>query len=209
MNKILSHVLGDAYADFPIAYWPFDGQGMGGDSFVFSEMVNKVKPKVIIEIGSWKGQSAITMADACNKLNLDTAIICVDTWLGSEEHWRTPSCVSDMKMVNGRPTFYNNFIANIIHRGYTDVISPLSLPSADAFYVLKHFGIKSDLTYIDGAHDHDAVYSDLMKYWELRSNTGVIFGHDISWPGVKSAVEAFCIEKKAQYTCTNEFWTII
>jgi hypothetical protein len=38
---------------------------------------------VVIEIGSWKGASVARM----HALSPTTAFICVDTWLGSVEHW--------------------------------------------------------------------------------------------------------------------------
>lgn len=60
--------------------------GWNGDSPIFKYIINQVKPKLIVEVGSWMGQSACTMAAALKELNLDAAVICIDTWLGSKEH---------------------------------------------------------------------------------------------------------------------------
>ena len=47
------------------------------------KVIADVKPKLIVEVGTWKGASAIYMAKICRKLELNTEIVCIDTWLGT------------------------------------------------------------------------------------------------------------------------------
>jgi hypothetical protein len=211
LNKIVEKtffdLLGNVYKDFPIEFWKKDLQeNMGGDDPIFSTMVEKTTPKVIIEVGSWKGQSSISMAAACKKLKLDAKIICVDTWLGSEEHWTEGSRRKSMKFVFGRPTFYYDFLSNVIQTGHTETIIPLSLPSSTASKILNHFKIKAELIYIDGSHDAQTFSSDLKNYWELLAKDGVMFGHDVDWPDVKNSLETFCSEKNIFYISAGAFW---
>lgn len=203
----LRNILGDIYKDFPINDWPEDMQGMGGDAGEFAHMVETVKPKVIVEVGSWKGLSVLSMAKECQRLGLDTTIICVDTWLGSEEHWRTSP--HDLGLINGRPTLYQIFVANMIHEKLTDIVIPLSLPSVAAADLLKSLGVESDLTYIDASHDYDSVSLDLKKYWQIRSKNGIIFGHDIGWAPVEEAVKDFCKSKGIEFKYIPPFWRLL
>src|SRR5947208_1485127 len=67
--------------------FPEDQQNFFYDPDVFVELISLTKPSLIIEVGTWKGHSANAMADSCKRMNLHTKIICVDTWLGSQEHY--------------------------------------------------------------------------------------------------------------------------
>ena len=51
---------------------------------IFDALSGLVEPKIILEIGSWEGASTIAWANSCK----DSTIICVDTWLGSIEHYQ-------------------------------------------------------------------------------------------------------------------------
>ena len=47
-----------------------------------------------------------------------------------------------------------------------------------------------DMVFIDGAHDYDSVFADLIT-WEPKVKEGGIFaGHDIDAPGVQRALKA-------------------
>ena len=52
----------DPYEDFDASNWPDDASGWGSDSPAFGELVEAVRPSRLIEIGTWKGGSAITLA---------------------------------------------------------------------------------------------------------------------------------------------------
>ena len=61
---------------------------------IFTKFITEKRPSLIIELGSYLGWSAITMSDICRQNNIDCKILCVDTWLGSVEHWRKDQCNS-------------------------------------------------------------------------------------------------------------------
>src|SRR5687767_5354488 len=100
----------DIYSGFrPIAE---SVTGWGGADPIFGRLIELVKPRVIIEIGSWKGQSAITMADACKAQKWLPAIICIDTWLGSEEMiFKWPH---ELRRLHGFPMLYYQFLSNVV-----------------------------------------------------------------------------------------------
>jgi len=183
--------------------------GWNGDRPIFPTLVQQAKPKLIIEVGSWMGQSAANMANSCLAMGLnDTTVICIDTWLGSKEHWRDPELQKHMELVNGYPTFYRRFLTNMIQAGVKDLVLPVPMPSQIAASFLKDFSLQAELIYIDGSHDEKDVFDDLTAYWDLVTPGGVVFGDDWPWASVSNAVKAFSAEKGVPYNVNDINWLI-
>jgi len=183
--------------------------GWNGDRAIFPSLIQKLKPSLIIEVGSWMGLSAVNMATSCKMFGLnDTSIICIDTWLGSKEHWRDPNLISHLELQNGFPSFHKRFLTNVHQASVSDRVVPLPMPSQIGASFLKDFNLKAELIYIDGSHDQKDVYDDLMAYWDLLAPDGVIFGDDWPWDSVANAVKAFCAEKGCVYTVHDINWII-
>jgi len=175
---------------------PKDLQGWNGESPIFSALIQTLKPRHIIEVGTWKGQSAITMARAVKAQGLQTKITCVDTWLGALEFWdfckETPE--RDLMLKHGYPQVYFQFLSNVVHEGMQDVILPFPNTSFVAAKYFKANGITAELIYIDGSHEYADVLSDCAEYWDILSAEGMMFGDDWGWPGVRAAVEKFAAD---------------
>lgn len=190
---------------------PQDLSGWNGNSGLFSQLVAEIKPKVIVEVGTWKGQSAVTMGRAVKNLNLSTQIYCIDTWLGSLEFITNMSNTleRDLQRKNGYPQVYYQFISNVVHNNLQDIIIPVPTTSSIGAKYLAYNKIVPDLIYVDASHEEDDVYADVQNYYGLLSN-GVIFGDDfVGWPGVNKAVKQFCNEKNISYEVKeNNFWLI-
>lgn len=78
-------------------------KGWGSDGAVFSRLINKVKPHVIIEVGTFLGASALHMSNLTRQLGLDTQILCVDDfrgWPGFRNRFK------DIQMINGDVLLY-------------------------------------------------------------------------------------------------------
>ena len=181
--------------------------GWNSYSEVFNKTINEVRPQVILEVGTWLGASAIHMAKLCRKYSLNTKIFCVDTWLGAEEFWTylkdTPE--RDLKLKNGYPQVYFEFLANVVEHNVQDMIVPVPNTSHIASIILKKLEISPDLIYIDGSHEYQDVMADLNDYYELLRPGGIIFGDDISWVGVSNAVR----NKFKEYELfENNFWIV-
>ena len=87
---------------------------------------------------------------------------------------------------------------------------PCPVPSQQAARRFARGGVSADLIYLDASHDKKEVYADLRAYYLLLRDGGIIFGDDYKgWPGVKSAVDAFCWENYLTYDVEDEiFWVI-
>jgi hypothetical protein len=201
----------DPYESFDWAAWPDDASGWGSDSPAFAELVARLKPSRIIEVGTWKGGSALTLAIETEKHDLDCEIICVDTWLGALEMWtdlEDPTRHGALGLNHGYPTLYFQFLANVCRAGKQSRITPFPLPSVMAAQWFALNGIGADLIYIDGSHEEEDVYQDLLSYWDLVRPSGVLVGDDWSWDGVRLAVQRFAREEGLVIQHRHDKWEI-
>jgi hypothetical protein len=187
------------YEGFDPSEHPDDMQGWGSEDPIFEEVIRAIKPSVIVEVGSWKGASAISMAKIVQSSGLKSKIICVDTWLGSPEHFlgADPTWWSSLRMRHGYPQLYFTFLANVVRQGVQDLIIPLASTSESAAMILASKQVRPDMVYIDAAHEYEPALRDFRAYWRLLSDTGVLLGDDyIGWSGVTQAANEFSTELK-------------
>ena len=197
---------------------PLDLQGWNSNANTFHELIEEVKPKTIIEIGTWKGASAITMAHACQKLGLETKIYCIDTWLGALEfknNFEKLGAGWDTRLLHGYPQIYYQFLSNIIHEGVVDMIEAVPNTSENAV----SFVPDADLIYVDGQHTYKGCTEDLGNYFAKLRKGGIIFGDDynlktdkiggIQWSEVEKAVDDFSERNHLSVEIReNNFWII-
>ena len=184
-----------------------DLQGWMPDTFpaIFRSALGSMGKTVeIVEVGSWKGTSAIEMASICAGSDVSAKIICVDTWLGSPEHFTDIGNYQDL---------HTTFVKNVKSKDLGDVIVPLAMPSLQAVEVLKKYRVRPDIVYIDAAHEYLPVRLDIEAYWEILKPGGIMIGDDYSascWPGVVRAVNEFSITRNLQmHSCAIEpTWVI-
>lgn len=174
--------------------YPYDAQGWGGHMEFFSRMIELAHPQLVIEVGSWKGKSAIAMADALDEQRFDeTQVLCIDTWLGATEFVDKPDLdpKRGLQRLNGFPQVYYQFLANVSKSGHRDTIVPFPQTSTNAARFLKKQGVTADLIYVDASHEYEDVTQDLRSYMPLLTDGGIIFGDDYCeyWRGVVDAVD--------------------
>ncbi len=187
------------YDDFDPRKYPVDFQGWGSDAPLLGESIQLVRPQRICEVGSWKGRSAINMANAAKALGLHTEIVCVDTWLGSPEHWlrQEPEWYSSLAIRHGMPQLYYTFLANVVRAGVSDVITPFPNTSEGAAAVFSALGIRFELAYVDAAHEYEPAKRDIALYYDLLAEEGLLIGDDyLHWPGVTQAADDFAQERR-------------
>lgn len=123
--------------------------------------------RLIVEIGSFKGRSTRALAD-----NTSGLVVAVDDFYGPREI-----------EYDQRHRIYEQFLANtadltniaVIKANHRDLPEPEFVP---------------DMVFIDGAHEYDAVKTDIL-FWQSRiAKGGLLCGHDYTWcAGVKKAVD--------------------
>lgn len=198
IDKLRKMIGGDVYSTFPIQDYKEDLQGWRSKHHIFERVISAVQPKLLVEIGVWKGGSSVHMADTCRRLGLNAHLISIDTWLGSIEHFSNEQHDQNLNRLNGYPQIYRQFVANVILNNLQDYITPLPLPSSDAMELLRRLDCKADIIHVDGAHDYDMALRDLHASWEVLNDDGIIIVDDyLAWRGVSRAAYEFCAAKDA------------
>jgi predicted O-methyltransferase YrrM len=129
-------------------------------------------PLTVVEIGSWKGRSTITLASALEARGEGGVVFAIDPHTGSVEHHRRWGAVDT----------FAEFKANIERAGVSSFVEPLRMTSHDA---VERFSDGSvDVLFIDGSHEYEDVLRDCDD-WFVKLAPGALVGfNDTSWPGV-------------------------
>lgn len=187
--------LGDAFASYKFEADRVDMHGWNSRHQFFEAAFEAVKPALVIELGVWKGASCIHMANLADKADLPTQIIAIDTWLGSSAHLSNKSRRQELLPVDGFPTIYRTFLANVYQSDQQDRIIPLPMDGISAAFALQRLGVLADIIHIDASHEYEACLTDLRAYWPLLSEKGVMILDDYgSWPSVTRAACQFAAE---------------
>jgi len=166
------------------------GQGaLSADGFTFTQnwfsivegvwenLIPKIKPKTILEIGSYEGASACYLI---RKLAQESPIEihCIDTWEGGVEH---KEAASDMASVETR--FHHNTklaisrvphnVNLIVHKGLSDFHL--------ATLLSRNYSNYFDLIYVDGSHQAPDVLADAVLGFKLLKIGGHMFFDDYLW----------------------------
>lgn len=176
----------DPYANFPVM--PSNNHGWSSEHPAFEECIVQIRPKLIVEVGTWFGGSARNMARLCLKHGIeDFEIVCIDTFCGSVEMWDRTSYL--MTFRNGRPIIYDQFISNTMHEGLQKYITPFPVDSENGFLTLMGLGVRPDMVYIDAGHDYHSVANDLRNWSAILKDGGILLGDDWHHPPIKEAVK--------------------
>lgn len=184
-----------------------DIQGWNSESPLFEKLIRETKPKVIVEVGVWKGASLIHMAKLCKAAGLLTVLFGVDVWYGQVGDMITEVPLPLPKHW-ARPTLYQQFILNVKLSGHDDCIIPVWQHAKWGAKCLATWDFKADLIYIDADHDEGPCLDDLRNYWPILNRGGVMFGDDYS-PGacgVPQAVQRFSAESGKKFTVAGCQW---
>jgi cephalosporin hydroxylase len=142
---------------------------------LWEPIIALLKPKRILEIGSYEGRSTCFMIKECAKHN-PVEIHCIDTWQGGEEH-----AGQDFRVIEER---FNNNIQSTINKIYDNKVTiykykGLSLVGlCELILTTKTPDQFFDLIYIDGSHQAADVLSDAVLSFRLLKLGGVLIFDD-------------------------------
>ncbi|MDJ0386826.1 class I SAM-dependent methyltransferase [Roseomonas sp. E05] len=200
----------DIFAGFTPSLPP-DMQGWNSRHAAFREVMEAVRPRIIVDVGVWKGASVNFLCETMGQLGIDGAVIAVDTFLGSPEHWnreRPDNIFASLRFTHGMPGLYWQFLSNMVHRKLQDRVVPLAQSSENAAVILKRLRIAPDMIHIDAAHEYEPVLRDTRLYWNLLAPGGVLIGDDYSWKGVAKAADEFAVEVGQPLAVNSPKWIL-
>lgn len=181
------------YSALDLEGFHLDLQGWGAEHPIFERVLLDVRPRLVVEVGTWKGASVLNMHAIARRHGLETVFLCIDTWLGSAEQWVKPEPRPNMQLEGGFPTLYRQFVANVIACDAVEDVYPFPISSSAGARVLQRLGVTADVIYVDAAHEEEELALDLELFWPVLRAGGVMFGDDYvpRWSGVVSAVDRF------------------
>ena len=182
---------------------------------LFYSLSELIEPKIILEIGSWEGRSALSWGEVAKQH--DGMLICVDTWLGSTEHYENALPNGEWQrerifLEDGYPSIYKTFVTTIRNSGLEEHVIAIPIDSNQAFILLNKSDISPDITYIDASHDYNSVLNDLHGARKIGSK--IICGDDYYYfehGEIKDAVNFFAYqhgmriqEMQSQFVLTDK-----
>ena len=132
----------------------------------------------MVEVGVWKGQSVIHLAQRMQDMGKRCMIHAIDTFQGDDD--------------TGRESTLVQFTENIERAGVGGIVYPMADESILA--ATRFEAGELDVVFIDGAHDYDSVLADLKAWAPKVKEGGIIAGHDIDAPGVQRALAEIGLE---------------
>jgi predicted O-methyltransferase YrrM len=176
---------------------------------VWLQLIPQIKPKSILEIGSYEGASACFLIDTLGQ-DQELEIVCVDTWLGGVEHQAGGVAHANMNAVERH--FDNNLkvacgrakkqVQLTKIKGQSDLTMAQLLSSGKQGYF--------DLVYIDGSHLAADVLCDAVLGFRLLKTGGVMIFDDYNWhEGLPQGIDLMRCPKPAIDAFTSLYWNKI
>lgn len=137
------------------------------------------KASRIVEVGVLAGKTTIRLARATRG-----TVWAVDHWQGvpgdplQEGIYRDPEASEEA---------FHRRMADYVRMGRVKIVK-MDSQRAASYLGAKH-GRTFDLVFLDADHAYHSVRADIIAWRSLVRRGGILCGHDISWPGVRRAVE--------------------
>jgi GT2 family glycosyltransferase len=127
--------------------------------------VAALRPRVLVELGTWKGDSYCAFCQAVQSLGLTTEAYAVDTWAGDEHTGPYGPEALEQLRAHHDP-LYGSF-SHLVQETFDEAAGRFDDGSID-------------LLHVDGAHGYDAVTHDLVTWLPKLTGCGVVLLHDTS-----------------------------
>lgn len=205
--KEISQDIPEPYAS--LALWPLNlGMCLFRDANknMLELFIQKYKPKIIVEVGSFLGVSTIFMASS---MPSEGKLYAIDSWLWDGVTPKGIIMYSDANKDNqGYQTSktYEQFLSNVKHYNLTEVIIPIRSDSIEASRTLD---VTADLIYIDADHSEEAVFKDILSWYPKLSEMGIICGDDWLMPTVRNGVIRAARRLKKKIKFEQNFWYFV
>lgn len=155
--------------------------------FAFT-LVENIKPKIFVELGTYKGASYFAFSNAVLEYNVDCKCYAVDTWEG-----------------DGHVGFYGPEVFDLVSK-YNEKFSFSKLLKMQFDEAKEYFADNEiDILHIDGFHTYDIVRHDFHNWLNKVKKNGIILLHDTQVKRDDFGVYKLWEELKEEYKYHYEF----
>lgn len=148
------------------------------------DIIEAVKPKLLVELGSYNGLSYFTFCQSMIENEIDGLCYAVDTWKGDKHTEEYDDSIYQGVAQHNREFYW----------GFSYLLRMLFSEA------LNHFENETiDLLHIDGLHTYEAVKNDFETWYPKLRPGGIIIFHDIAARIKDFGVWKFWDEIKTQY----------
>lgn len=128
--------------------------------------------KVILEVGSWEGRSALFWLEHVPECQLT----CIDAWSNEDAPTIDGNKFTPAQVAKGEDNFNRNVIWSHENR-----VAKIKARSTEALARLNLTKYWADLIYIDAGHLAHEVYADATLAWPLLRTHGIMIFDDFRW----------------------------
>lgn len=165
---------------------------------------------VVVEVGSYLGQSAIAWGHAARQRGKRTRLVCVDPWKGVDERYITsPEFLAEQRRIlrDYGGSMYAAFMHNLAAYGLAEWVDARQLTSVEAAAQFADGTV--DRVMIDGDHEAPSVRADLDAWWPKVKPGGDMVGHDDDWDSVHATVRSWAQDHGLTvYPLSRRCWRI-
>ncbi|MGC9269479.1 class I SAM-dependent methyltransferase [Acidiphilium sp.] len=178
---------------------------------VIEAIATIIKPEFWLELGTMTGGSIIKVIQNFNRLKMNCSFVCIDPFTGDVNMWAWERELAEshkwryLNLLDGRPTIYDRFRANINKLQMAGQLIPLVCTSIIGLKLInrliseKRLSKRPDVIYLDSAHEPGETFLELLNCWNTVRDGGVIFGDDWSWDAVRGDVTKFASQINVNY----------
>jgi hypothetical protein len=172
-------------------------QNIGENWFDYGDLYSSIVLKYpngshFVEVGSWKGRSAVYMGVEIYNSQKNIKFDCVDTWKGSpevESHMNDPAVKEDK--------LYEVFLENI--KPLSSIIIPIKNTSVEASKLYKEKSLQ--FVFIDASHEYEFIKEDIQHWLPKIAPGGILAGHDCNYGPVDRAINELLPGVKKSGSC--------
>jgi tetratricopeptide (TPR) repeat protein len=168
---------------------------------LIESVIDVVRPRFWLELGSILGGSAIRTAGVIKAQMAPTEIVCIDPFTGDVSMWAQEQPKKQagewqfLRLERGRPTLYDRFLANVAASDHADIILPIAATPIVGIRLLQRLSVEQrlaalpDVIYFNSAREPDETFLELQNSWDLLRSGGVLMGS--AWDAVRNDVLRF------------------